>query len=428
MRAFIAAAATSLLVANPTPPDPIDRLAAQVDAKVVAWRRDIHQHPELSNHELRTSQLVADHLRSLGLEVRTGVAHTGVVGILRGGRPGRVVALRADMDALPVTEEVDVPFASHEHAQWNGAEVGVMHACGHDAHTAILMGVAEVLTGMRKDLPGTVMFIFQPAEEYLGSGNPTEPFGAKMMLTDGVFDEVKPSAIFGLHVRPGPLGQIQYHAGAAMSSGDAFSIVVHGRQTHGSQPWKGVDPISIAAHVVDGLQTVVARETDIMAGPAVVTLGSIQGGVKNNIIPDSVVMLGSIRMFDSASRELIHQHITRTTQLIAQSAGGTADVNILNGYPAVMNDPKLAARMVPALVRVFGDSQVVEVPAWTASDDMAYFAQRMPALYFFLGVTPPGVDWQTAPANHSPKFFVDERALPVGVRALAHLAVAYLRS
>ena len=408
---------------HPTPPDTIDRLAAQVDAKVVAWREDIHQDPELSNREFRTSKLVADHLRALGLEVRTGIAHTGVIGILRGGKPGRVVALRADMDALPVTEEVDLPFASKERTQDNGVEVGVMHACGHDNHTAILMGVAEVLAGMKKDLPGTVMFLFQPAEEF---GPNVEPAGARLMLAEGAFDNPTPNAVFSWHVKPGPLGQIQYHTGAAMSSGDFLTIIVHGRQTHGSQPWKGVDPISIAAHIVDGLETVVARETDLMAGPAVVTFGSIQGGVRPNIIPDSVVMSGTIRMFDSTSRRQIHEHITRTAQLIAQSAGGTAEVKILDGYPAVINDPKLIAKMVPMLKREFGDSQVAEVPAWTASDDFAYFAQRAPGIYFFLGVTPTDQDWQTAPANHSPKFFADERALPIGVRALAHVAVEYL--
>jgi amidohydrolase len=421
MRALVAA--VLLLVPRLNPPNTIDRLAAQIDAKVIAWRRDIHQHPELSNHELRTAKLVADHLRALGLEVRTGVAHTGVIGILRGGKPGKVVALRADMDALPVTEEVDLPFASHERAQYNGVDVGVAHACGHDNHTAILMGVAEVLADMRKDLPGTVLFVFQPAEEF---GPSAELAGARLMLAEGAFDDPKPDAVFGLHVAPGPLGQIRYHPGAAMSSGDALTIVVHGRQTHGSQPWKGVDPISIAAHIVDGLQTVVARETDLMAGPAVVTLGSIQGGVKSNIIPDSVIMNGTIRMFDSTSRQVIHEHITRTAELIAQSGGGTADVTIIDGYPAVMNDAKLASRMVPLLKREFGESQVVEAPAWTASEDFAYFAQRAPGFFFFLGVTPPEVDWRTAPANHSPKFFADERALVVGVRALAHLAVGYL--
>jgi amidohydrolase len=258
------------------------------------------------------------------------------------------------------------------------------------------MGVAEVLADMRKDLPGTVMFVFQPAEEF---GPSAEAAGARLMLAEGAFDNPKPDAVFGLHVAPGPLGQIRYHPGAAMSSGDALTIVVHGRQTHGSQPWKGVDPISIAAHIVDGLQTVVARETDLMAGPAVVTLGSIQGGVKSNIIPDSVIMTGTIRMFDSTSRRVIHEHITRTAELIAQSGGGTADVTIIDGYPAVMNDAKLASRMVPLLKREFGEPQVVEAPAWTASEDFAYFAQRAPGFFFWLGVSSSSASarWRTWP-------------------------------
>ncbi|PYP18861.1 MAG: amidohydrolase, partial [Gemmatimonadetes bacterium] len=277
----------------------VDRLLPQVQAKVIAWRRDIHEHPELSNRETRTAELVANHLRSLGLEVRTGVAHTGVVGVLKGGKPGPVVALRADMDALPVTEEVDVPFASKVRTTYNGQDVGVMHACGHDTHTAMLMGVAEILAGMRKDLPGTVKFIFQPAEE----GAPTgERGGAALMIEEGALDDPKPSAIFGLHVLPFPAGDIRYRPGGIMASADAFRIVVRGRQTHGAQPWNGIDPIVVASQIVLGLQTITSRQVDLTAGPDVITVGAINGGVRFNIIPDSVVMQGTIRTFDTAVR------------------------------------------------------------------------------------------------------------------------------
>src|SRR6266581_4100133 len=286
------ALATQLHAQNRRLDAEVDARATQVAGKVVAWRRDIHEHPELSNRETRTADLVAQHLRSLGLEVRTGVAHTGVIGVLRGGRPGPVVALRADMDALPVTEEVDVPFASKVRTTYNGQDVGVMHACGHDAHTAILMGVAEVLAGMRRDLPGTVKFIFQPAEEGVPAG---EGGGAEMMIAEGALDDPKPGAIFGLHVFPYPAGEIMYRAGAIMASADALRIVVRGRQTHGAQPWSGVDPIVVTSQIVMGLQTITSRQVDITAAPAIVTIGAVNGGVRNNIIPDSVVMIGTIR-------------------------------------------------------------------------------------------------------------------------------------
>jgi len=296
----------------------IDRRATHVEGKVVAWRRDIHAHPELSNREVRTAQVVAEHLRALGLEVRTGVAHNGVVAVLRGGRPGPVVALRADMDALPVTEDVDVPFASKVRTTYNGQDVGVMHACGHDAHVAILMGVAEVLAGMQRDLPGTVKFIFQPAEEGVPAG---EGGGAEMMIAEGALDDPKPGAIFGLHVFPYPAGEIMYRPGGIMASADALRIVVRGRQTHGAQPWSGIDPIVVASQIVMGLQTITSRQVDITAAPAIVTIGAMNGGVRNNIIPDSVVMIGTIRAFDAAMRRDIWLRVRRTAESIAQSAG-----------------------------------------------------------------------------------------------------------
>lgn len=408
-----------------------DRLSAEIDRRVIAveslvvlWRRDIHQHPELGNREVRTAQLVAEHLRRLGLEVRTGVAHTGVVGVLRGGKPGPTVALRADMDALPVTEQVALPFKSTARAIYNGQEVGVMHACGHDNHTAILMGVAQVLAGVKAELPGTVLFIFQPAEEGAPAG---EQGGAALMLEEGVFDPVRPAAIFALHVFPDTVGYIKYRSGPALAASDPLRIVVHGRQTHGAQPWKGLDPITIAAQIVLGLQTIPSRQTDITVAPAVVTIGSIQGGVRNNIIPDSVVLLGTVRTFDAAMQDDIHARIRRTASLIAQSAGASADVTIEKSYPVTVNDPALVARMLPTLARVVGERALGTSRLRTGSEDFSFFAQRAPGFYFYLGVTPPDQNFDTVAVNHSPRFYADERALPVGVRAMAHLAVDYLR-
>jgi amidohydrolase len=408
-----------------------DRLSAEIDRRVIAaeslvvlWRRDIHQHPELGNREVRTAQLVADHLRRLGLQVRTGIAHTGVVGVLRGGKPGPVVALRADMDALPVTEQVALPFKSTARAIYNGQDVGVMHACGHDNHTAILMGVAQVLAGVKAELPGTVLFIFQPAEEGAPAG---EQGGAALMLEEGVFDPVRPSAIFALHVFPDTLGYIKYRSGPVLAASDPLRILVRGRQTHGAQPWKGVDPITVAAQIVLGLQTIPSRQTDITVAPALVTIGSIQGGVRNNIIPDTVVLLGTVRTFDAAMQDDIHARIRRTASLIAQSAGASAEVTIQKSYPVTVNDSTLVVRMLPTLARVVGERALGTTRLRTGAEDFSFFAQRVPGFYFGLGVTPPGQNLDTVPVNHSPRFYADERALPVGVRAMAHLAVDYLR-
>ena len=428
MRPFISAVligfiAGPLQAQNSRLDSQIDARVPQVMSKVVAWRRDIHAHPELSNRETRTADLVAQHLRSLGLEVRTGVAHTGVVGVLRGGRPGPVVALRADMDALPVTEAVDVPFASKVRATYNGQDVGVMHACGHDSHVAMLMGVAEVLAGMRGEIPGTVKFIFQPAEEGAPAG---ERGGAELMIEEGALDDPKPSAIFGLHVFPYPTGEIRYRPGGAMASADAFRIVVHGRQTHGALPWAGIDPIVIASQIIMGLQTITSRQIDVTAAPSIVTVGAINGGVRYNIIPDSVVMIGTIRTFDTAVRNDIHQRVRRTAESIAQSAGATAEVVIDTTTAVTYNDPALTERILPTLREVAGAGHVTLGPPITAAEDFSRYQQRIPGVFFFLGITPPGTDPSKAAPNHSPRFFVDEAAFPVGVRALAHLAVDYL--
>ena len=401
----------------------VDRLASQVQQKVLAWRRDIHQHPELSNRETRTADLVATHLRTLGLEVRTGVAHTGVVGVLRGRKPGPVVALRADMDALPVTEEVDVPFASKVRTTYNGQEVGVMHACGHDAHTAILMGVAEVLAGMRNELPGTVKFIFQPAEEGAPAG---ERGGAQLMIEEGALDNPTPSAIFGLHVFPYPAGEIRYRSGGIMAGADRFRIIVKGRQTHGALPWAGVDPIVVASQIVVALQTITSRQVDLTAAPAIITVGAIDGGVRFNIIPDSVVMLGTIRTFDTAMRNDIHQRMRRTAESIAHSAGATAHVVIDTTTAVTYNDPALTERIVPTLRAVAGASHLVVAAPSTTAEDFSRYQQRIPGVFFFLGIAPPAADPAKVAPNHSPRFFVDEAALPTGVRAMAHLAVDYL--
>jgi len=401
----------------------VDRRVPQVVEKVVAWRRDIHAHPELSNRETRTADIVAQQLRALGLEVRTGVAHTGVVGVLRGGKPGPVVALRADMDALPVTEEVDVPFASKVRATYNGQEVGVMHACGHDAHTAMLMGVAEVLAGMRADLPGTVKFIFQPAEEGQPAG---ETGGAAQMVAEGVLENPKPDAIFGLHVWPYPTGEIRYRPGPTMASADAFHITVRGRQTHGAIPWAGIDPVVIASQIVLGLQTIASRQVDVTTAPTIVTVGVINGGVRYNIIPDSVVMIGTIRTFDAAMRRDVHDRVRRTAESIAQSAGATAVVVIDTGAAVTYNDPALTEKLLPTLRAVAGPNHVVLAPLLTAAEDFSRYQQHVPGVFFFLGITPPGTDPRTAAPNHSPRFYVDEAAFPIGIRALAHAAVDYL--
>ena len=403
--------------------DAVDRRAGEIEAQVVAWRRDIHEHPELGNREFRTAALVAEHLRSLGMEVRTEVAHTGVVATLRGARPGPVVALRADMDALPVVEQVDVPFASKERTTYNGQDVGVMHACGHDNHVAILMGVADVLASVRADLPGSVKFIFQPAEEGAPAG---ERGGAELMLEEGAFENPTPEAVFGLHVVPGPVGRMSYRSGSTMASADGLRIVVRGRQTHGAAPWDGVDPIVVSAQIVLGLQTIASRQLPVTRTPSIITIGSIHGGVRGNIIPDEVELVGTIRTFDADVRADIHRRVRQTAEQIAASAGATAEVSIAEGYPVTVNDPALTDRMVPTLQRVAGDSQVTTRPLMTVAEDFSYFQQQAPGLFFFLGVTPDGQDPDAAPGNHSPLFFADEGALLVGVRALANLAVDYM--
>jgi amidohydrolase len=401
----------------------IDRRTAAVLPKVVQWRRDLHQHPELSWEEKRTAGVVSAHLKALGLDVRTDVGGHGVVGVLKGGRPGGVVALRADMDALPVNEDTNLPFKSTVRATYNGQETGVMHACGHDLHMSMLMGAAEVLAGMRAELPGTVVFIFQPAEETGGS-----PTGAGRMIDGGALQNPAPTAIFGLHVFSSyPTGAVVTRPGGIMASSDMMRIVVRGRQTHGALPWAGVDPIVVASQIVLGLQTIVSRQVELTRTPAIVTIGSINGGLRFNIIPDSVVLVGTIRVFDTRQQTMIHERVKRTAEQIAQSGGATATVTIDRGNPVTYNDPALYEKMRPTLARIAPAGRDSLGDPTTTAEDFSRYQEKIPGLFVFLGVTPPGTDARQAPANHSPKFFADEAALPVGVRLLAAMATDYLR-
>ena len=415
---------TTTLSADTTLDRQIDQAAAKTESTVISCRRDIHQHPELGNREFRTSKLVADRLHELGIETRTGVAHTGVVGVLRGGKPGRVVALRADMDALPVTEQVDVPFKSKVRTTYNGQEVGVMHACGHDAHVAILLGVAEVLSGIRKEIPGTVVFLFQPAEEGAPEG---EEGGAELMVKEGALDNPRVDAVFGLHVTSRyPVQTIAFTPGAELAAVDTLKIKVHGKQTHGAYPWLGVDPIVVAAQIILGLQTIPSRQVDSSLAPSIVTIGIIRGGVRNNIIPDEVDMTGTIRSLDAKMRDEIHMRIKRTAENIAKSAGATADVTIERGYPITWNDPALTEKMAPTLRRVAGAQNVMTAHASLGAEDFAFYQQKVPGLFFWLGTRPANETAEEAASNHSPLFCVDESGLALGVRAMSHVAIDYL--
>ncbi len=398
----------------------IDRRTAAIVDKVVAWRHDIHQHPELGYQEKRTAALVATHLKSLGLVVQENVGGIGgVVGILKGGKAGPTVALRADMDALPITEQVDLPFKSTVRTVYNGQDVGVMHACGHDTHVAMLMGTAEVLAGMRAELPGTVKFIFQPAEEVPPRG------GAAALIDAGVLDGV--DVIFGLHVGPGVLGSIGYRAGPIQASADNFRIVIHGRGGHGAIPANTIDPIVVGAQVVGALQTIVSRQIDLTVAPAVVTVGAFHGGVRENVIADSAFMIGTIRTFDPRIRTSIHSRMKRIAESIAEASGATATVTIELGYPVTANDPATVARFIPTLKRVAGAAGASERGLTMPSEDFSRYAEKVPGFFFNLGVTPADQDPKTAPSNHSPLFQADDKALPVGVRAMSNVALDYLR-
>ncbi len=403
----------------------IDALADGVQAQVVEWRRWFHQNPELSNREFNTEKRLAEILRGMGLEPQTGIAHTGVVAIIEGGKPGPLVALRADMDGLPVTEETGLPFASVAKGEYNGQETGVMHACGHDTHMAMLLGAATVLNALKAELPGSVMLIFQPAEE---SAPPGEEGGAELMLKEGIWDKRKPEAVFGLHVginQPG--GKIAVRPGPMLAAVDSFTLTVKGKQTHGARPWNGIDPIVVAAQIILGLQTIESRQVDVTLAPSIVSVGRINGGIRNNVIPDSVEMEGTIRSFDQGMREEIHKRIERTAKGIAASAGAEIALDLKFGYPATVNDPALTERMMPTLQRVAGEGNLVSVQPQTVAEDFSYFANATPGMYVFLGNGPPGVDPQTLASNHSPLFDMYEPSMEIGVRVFSNLVVDYLQ-
>jgi amidohydrolase len=423
---LIAASGSAQSIASTSPlAAEIDKRVTGIDQEMLTWRRQLHERPELSNREVETSKFVADKLRSFGLDPKTGIARHGVVAVLKGAQPGPSVALRADMDALPVTEEVDLPFASKAKGEYEGKPVGVMHACGHDAHMAMLLATAKVLSDLKAQLRGTVTFIFQPAEE--GAPRDERPAGAQAMVAAGVLEDPPATAVFGLHVFANlPSGTIGWRSGPMLAAVDTFEVMVRGKQTHGANPWAGIDPIVVASQVVLGLQTIVSRQLNITLQPAIVTVGQFEAGTRDNIIPDAARLVGTIRTFDEAMRKQIHERIARTAQRIAESAGATADVRIDTGYPVTANDAGLTSKMLPTLQRVAG-KQLVEIPKNTVAEDFSYFANATPGMFLFLGITPPE-QVGSAPANHSPRFFVDEKALVVGVRALANLATDYLAS
>ena len=403
----------------------IDKLTIAVEPELIQWRRHLHANPELSNREVETARYVVERLKSFGLEPQAGIAKTGVVALIRGGRPGPVVALRADMDGLPVREETGLPFASKATGEYEGNKVGVMHACGHDTHVAILLATAKVLSQVKDRLPGTVKLIFQPAEE--GAPPNETPAGAELMVTQGVMQNPKVDAIFGLHVFANvPTGTITYRSGPFMAAADSFEMIVTGKQTHGSAPWRGVDPIVVGAQIVSSLQTIVSRNVDITNLPVVVSVGQFQSGVRNNIIPETARLVGTIRTFDPLMQEDVHVRVTKIAESIATASGAKAEVIIRKGPPVTANDAALTAKMLPTLERVApGKVKVSELI--TGAEDFTFFQKQAPGLFFFLGITPPEQAGK-APANHSPLFFVDEKALPTGVRALANLAVDYLNS
>ncbi len=401
----------------------IDAAAAKVLPQVIEWRRYIHQHPELSNREFNTSKLVADKLKEFGLEVHTGIAKTGVVGILKGGKPGPVVGLRADMDALPVTERVDVPFKSTVTAEYNGATVGVMHACGHDSHVAMLLGTAKVLSSMRAQVPGTVVFIFQPAEEGAPAG---ETGGAEDMVKQGVMDNPKIDAIFGLHINSHTeIGKIGWKVQGFMAASDWFHIKIKGKQSHGAYPWNGVDPIAVASQVYIGLQMIVARESELTKSPVVITVGKINGGVRENIIPEEVTMGGTIRTLDADVQRIVHEKLRLTVTKIAESMGATAEVEIEKRTPITYNTPALVEKMLPSLEKAAGKGNVSQINWVTGAEDFAFYGAKAPAFFFYLGGMPKGKDPATAPDHHTPDFYIDDSRLDVGIKAFCNIVFDY---
>ncbi|RKR81591.1 carboxypeptidase Ss1 [Mucilaginibacter gracilis] len=418
--------ATLASLAQPTSKAEVAKRADAIEKKIIAWREDFHEHPELGNHEFRSSEIIAKHLESLGIEVKRGVATTGVVGILKGGKPGPVVALRADMDALPVTERTPVPFASKVSTTYMGNQVGVMHACGHDSHMAILMGVAEVLSSMKANLHGTVKFIFQPAEEGLPPG---EKGGAEQMVKEGVLENPKVDAVFGLHIQSyQPVGTISYRPGGDMAAVNDMQIVVKGRSSHGAYPWSGVDPIVTSAEIINSLQTIVSRNLHITANPAVVTIGAINGGNRQNIIPETVTMLGTVRTFSADDEKMIIERVKQIVTKTAEANNATAEVKIPYSahYPVTYNNPDLVAKMLPTLQATAGANNVILRQAETGAEDFSFYEEKVPGIFIHLGGLPKGGDPVKAPAHHTPDFFIDESGFTLGVKALCNLAIDYM--
>jgi amidohydrolase len=405
----------------------ISRKADSLQSQVIAWRRDFHEHPELGNHEVRTAGIIAKYLQSLGLEVKTGIATTGVVGLLRGGKPGPVVALRSELDALPVTERTPVAFASKEKTVYNGQEVGVMHACGHDSHMAMLMAVAEILSSMKNELHGTVKFIFQPAEE---GGPKGETYGAEEMVKEGVLENPKVDVIFGQHIISNiPVGTLVSHPGGTLASVNDMQIIVKGKSSHGASPWSGVDPIVVSAQIINNLQTIVSRNINLTENPAVVTIGAINGGNRHNIIPEKVEMMGTLRAFSADDEKMLIARVRQIATKTAEAEGAVAEVTIPYSvhYPVTYNNPALTAAMLPTLQQVAGAANVASGPALTVSEDFSFFAEKVPGLDIFLGGMPKGSDPKTVAINHSPDFYIDESAFALGVKTLCNLTVDYMR-
>ncbi len=396
----------------------------KIESKCIGWRRDIHEHPELGNRESRTAKIIADHLKKLGMDIKEGVAKTGVVGILKGNQPGPCIALRADIDALPVEERVKIPFASRQRSTYNGQDVGVMHACGHDTHVAMLMSVAEILSGMKNEIKGTIKFIFQPAEEGPPEG---EEGGAKLMIKEGVMDNPKVDVIFGLHIESDvEVGTIQYKPGAFMASSDWFHIVIKGKGSHGSQPWKGIDPVQISAQVIEGLQTIVSRQMDLTKAPVVITVGKIHGGVRNNIIPEECVMDGTIRTLDKNMQEEVHDKIKLMVKKIAEASGASADVSIDTKTLVTYNTPELVQKMIPSLQSAAGMDKVKETEWKTGAEDFSYYGTKAPAFFFYVGGMPKGNDPKKAPPHHTADFFIDESGMKTGIKAFCSLVIDYM--
>ncbi len=401
----------------------VNTAADRIESKTIAWRRDFHEHPELGNNEIRTAKIIADHLRSLGLEVKEGVGKTGVIGILKGDKPGPVIGLRADMDGLPLVERTPVPFASKVKTTYNGQEVGAMHACGHDSHMAILMSVAEILMGMKKDLKGTVKFIFQPAEEGPPAG---EEGGAPLMIKEGALKDPKVDVMFGLHINAGTeVGKIKYRSAGTMAASDWFTIRVKGKGSHGSQPWGGIDPIMVSSQIITGLQTIISRQTDLTKDPAVISVCVIKGGLRPNIIPEEVEMQGTIRTLDTAMQHDIHQRMHRTVSRIAESAGATAELSIENKTLITYNDPELTAKMLPSLEKAAGKDNVSITDATTGAEDFSFFSAKVPSIFFFIGGMKKGQTPISSFPHHTPDFYIDESGFKTGIKAFCQLVLDY---